>query len=237
MSSQQQQNPSKIQLDEFDIEDFRNKATNFFERNSKIIYGVLAVLVIGLGGLYVYFNMFKGPKEKRAEEEIFRSEFYFSQDSFNLALTGRNLPGQQGNFIGLLDFIKEYSGTAAGKRATFMAGAALLQTGKYQEAVKYLESFSCSDKLMQAQAYAMLGDAKSELNQMDEAYKLYIKAADYYPNKATSPVNLRKAALLQSDMKKNNAEAIKLFERIKKEYPEAAERLAVDKDIVRLGGK
>ncbi len=235
--SNQQQEPTKVQIEEFDVDAFKNKALGTFEKYKNIIYGALLLLVVVIGGLYAYFFMYQGPREKRAGEEIFRAEFFFSVDSFSLALAGRNLPGQQGNFTGLLDFIKEYGGTSAGKRAYFMAGAALLHTGKFEDAVKYLNNYSGKDPLMQAQVYGMIGDAKSELNDMDAAYKFYLQAADHYPNDVTSPIHLRKAALLQSDVKKNNAEAVKLLQRLKKDYPQAASRLAVEKDIVRLGGK
>lgn len=232
-----QQEPTKLQIEDFNVDAFKDQVTSVFEKYKTIIFSVLLALVVIIGGLYAYFFLYLGPKEKKAEEEIFRAEYFFSVDSFNLALTGRNLPGQQGNFTGLLDFIQEYSGTSAGQRAYFMAGASLLNTGKYDESIKYLNSFSSKDPLMQAQAYAMIGDAKSELNDMDAALKNYLKAADHYPNEITSPINLRKAALLQSDVKKNNAEALKLLERIKKEYPQTAQRLYIEKDIARLGGK
>jgi tetratricopeptide (TPR) repeat protein len=233
----QEQETGKIKIEEFDVDAFRNQASGIFEKYKNIVYGVSLGLVLLVGGLYAYFFLYKGPLEKKAEEEIFRAESFFSVDSFELALKGRNLPGQQGNFTGLLDFVNQYGGTSAGSRAYFMAGASLLNTGKYEDAIKFLEKYSGSDPLIQAQVYGMLGDAKSELTKTDEALKLYLKAADHFPNKATSPLHLRKAALLLSDVKKNNAEAIKLLERIKKEYPQAAQSLFVDKDLVRLGGK
>jgi tetratricopeptide (TPR) repeat protein len=232
-----EQETEKIKIEEFDVDSFKNQATGLFEKYKNIIYGVLLGIVLLVGGLYAYFVLYKAPLEKKAEEEIFRAEYFFSLDSFDLALKGRNLPGQQGNFTGLLDFIPQYGGTYAGSRAYFMAGAALLHTGKYEESVKFLDGYSGSEPLIQSQVYAMQADAKSELNKIDEAFNLYMKAANHYPNKATSPVNLRKAALLMSDLKKNNAEALKIFEKIKKEYPQAAQRLSVDKDIARLGGK
>jgi tetratricopeptide (TPR) repeat protein len=231
------QTENKVSIEDFDIDSFREQATGFFERYKNIVYGVLFGLILLIGGLYAYFFMYKGPREKKAEEEVFRAEYYFSIDSFNLALKGREIPGQQGNFIGLLDVIDQYSGTSAANRATLMAGISLLQTGKFQEAKKYVENFSSSDKLMQSTAYGLLGDIYSELNDLDQAFSYYMKAADYFPNKATSPIHLRKAALLMGDMKKKNDEAIKIFERILKEYPQAAQRYFVEKDIVRLGGK
>lgn len=235
--AKQQQEPTKVQIEEFDIEAFKQNTLGAFERNKKLIYAVLFALIVIIGGLYYYFFLYLGPKEKKAEEEIFRAEYYFSIDSFNIALTGRNLPGQQGNFIGLLDFINEFGGTTTAKRAYFMAGSALLHTGKFEDAVKYLNNFSSKDPLMQAQAYGMIADAKSELNDMDGALSYYLKAANHISNDVTSPIHLRKAALLQSDIKKNNAEAIKLLEKIKKDYPQSAQRMAIDKDIARLGGK
>lgn len=233
----QQQEPTKVQIEEFDVDAFRQQAVSTFEKYKNIVYGALLLLVIVVGGLWAYFYMYKGPREKKAEEEIFRAEYLVSIDSFKLALDGRNLPGQQGNFMGLLDFIKEYGGTAAGSRAYFLAGASLLHLGKFEDANTYLKSYSGGDPLMQAQVYGMLGDVKSELNDVDAAYKYYLQAADHYPNEATSPIHLRKAALLLADLKKNNAEAVKLLERLRKDYPKAAQVLAIDKDIVRLGGK
>ncbi len=234
-----QEENTKVQIQEFDINQFKNETLSVFEKYKKIISIVGIAVAIIVGGTLFYFIGYLGPKEKKASEEIFLAETYFGRDSFQLALTGRNLTGQQGNFTGLLDVIKKYGATKAGNRAYFLAGAALLQTGKFEESIKYLKKFSSADGLMQAQAYAMLGDAKSELNKFPEALEHYLKAANHFPNDVTSPIHIRKAALLLAEKLGKPAEALKQLNRIKTEFPKANNFLMndVEKDIARLSVK
>ncbi|MGL5892339.1 MAG: tetratricopeptide repeat protein, partial [Bacteroidia bacterium] len=62
-----------------------------------------------------------------------------------------------------------------------------------------------------------------------------LKAADREPNKFTTPIFLKKAAFAYED-KGNKAEALKLYQQIKTEYPDSPEAQAVDKYIYRAGG-
>jgi len=234
-----QEETAKVQIQEFDINQFKNETLSVFEKYKKIISIVGISLAVVVGGLLFYFVGYLGPKEKKASEDLFAAEMYFGRDSFQLALTGRNLTGQQGNFMGLLDVIKKHGSTKAGNRAYFLAGAALLQTGKFEEAIKYLNKFSSADGLIQAQAYAMLGDAKSELNKFPEALDHYLKAAKHFPNDVTTPIHLRKAALLQAEKLGKPAEALKHLNSIKTDFPKANPMIIndVDKDIARLSVK
>jgi tetratricopeptide (TPR) repeat protein len=234
-----QEETAKVQIQEFDIDQFKNGTISLFEKYKKIITIVGVSLAVIIGGILYYYIGYLGPKEKKASEDLFLAEQYFGSDSFQLALTGRNLTGQQGNFTGLLDVIKKHGSTTSGNRACFMAGAALLHTGKFEDAAKYLTQFSSSDALMQSQAYGMLGDAKSELNKFPEALDFYLKAANHYPNDVTTPIQLRKAALLLGEKMGKPAEALKHLNRIKTEFPKANRLLTIDveKDIARYSIK
>lgn len=230
--------PTKVVIEEFDIDTFRQQAAGTFEKYKNIVYGALLALLVIIGGLYVYFYMYSGPREKNSQESIFKAEYYFSIDSFQLALSGRELPGQvDASFSGFLDVIAQYGSTSAGKRAYYYAGVCLVRLGKFEEALKYLESYSGGDPILQANAYGLIGDVKSELNDMDAAERYYLKAVSTYPNAALTPVHLRKLGMFYSDVKNDDAKALEMFERIRKEYPKAAQEMAIDKDVVRVGGK
>ena len=234
----QKKEPTKVVIEEVDIDNFRQQALGTFEKYKNLIYGGLLALIVVVGGLYFYFNMYSGPREKTAQESIFKAEYYFSIDSFQLALSGRELPGQvDASFMGFLDIIAQYGGTAAGKRATYYAGICLVRLGKFDEALKYLEKSGTADPLLQANTYGLIGDCKAELGDMDAAEKFYIKATTTYPNAAMTPVHLRKLGLFYSDVRENNEKALATFESIRKDYPKAAQEMGIDKDIVRVGGK
>ena len=57
-----------------------------------------------------------------------------------------------------------------------------------------------------------------ELGQVDEAIEEYLEAANDKPNKFTSPIYLMKAGQALEG-KGNYAEAVKIYERVEKEYP------------------
>lgn len=206
--------------------------TSLFEQHQNKIYGVLAVLLILTVGVYAYVNFYKIPRESEAHEELFQAQFQFERDSFNLALAGSTDP--QKPFKGFLSIIADYSGTEAGNLAYYYAGVCLLNTGQYDEAISMLQSYSGGDKLSQAMAYGLLGDAESEKGNMDAALSYYEKAANYSPSEAVSPLFLHKAALLSEHTEKKD-KALDYFKRIQAEYPNAAKRLKIERELIRLG--
>lgn len=211
---------------EFEI--IKDQANAFFEKYRKLIFGVLAVVIIGGGGYYVYKTFIKGPKEVAAKEAIYTAQRYFELDSFQLALNGK-----EGSFSGFIDIIDEYSGTSSANAAYYYAGTCFLYSGNYDEAINFLSNYSSSDEYTQAMAYGMQGDAYSEKGEMDQAISFYEKAANYAPNESLAPYFLRKAGLLAEHSQKDD-QAKGYYERIEKEYPLAADKLGIKKDLVRV---
>ncbi len=219
---------------DFNVDAFKNEALNTFERNKNVVYGGLA-LVLGVAGLlYFYFGVYKPNQNAAANEAIFQAQFLYERDSFELALNGVHTPGQP-EVMGFLDIIDQYGSTNAGNLANFYAGVSLLRVGQFEQAVQYLQNYSGSDALTQAMAYGAIGDAKSELNQMDEALSFYEKAANYQPNEATSPYFLLRAGKLSEHAGKKD-EAQKYYERIQKEYPQFGEKVNIESELIRLTG-
>jgi tetratricopeptide (TPR) repeat protein len=91
---------------------------------------------------------------------------------FTLVLKGSD--GKQG----VVDIAANFSGTDAGNLANYYAGISYLNTKKYDEAIKYLESFKSSDAVLSTLAMGALGDANAQKNKLDQALSYYVKAAD-----------------------------------------------------------
>ena len=209
------------------LSDIFNNAEYFFEQYKNIILGTIAVLVIGIGGFWAYKNLVKGPKEGKAKDAIVYAKKYFEIDSMSLALKG------DGMHLGFEAIAKQYSGTAAGNRATFGAGIANLKLGKYADAVKYLEDFSTDDALLNARKYGCLADAFAEQNQMDKAIENYKKAADVADNEITAPTYLYRAALAL-EQKGDKKEALDLYKKVKADYPDSQEGAAAEMYVAKL---
>jgi tetratricopeptide (TPR) repeat protein len=210
-----------------ELESALTKTEQFIEDNQmKITYavGVIVVLV----AVFLAFNKFYlQPKEEEALTQMFMAENYFEKDSFNLAING------DGNYLGFLDIIDDYGVTKSANRAKYYTGISYLRMGQYEDAIDYLKKFKTDDLLLAPVKAGAIGDAMLELGNSDDALKQYKKAYSETENELTTPIYKMKAARLLESMDKLE-EALKLYEEIKKDYPESAEGTTVDRYIARV---
>ena len=192
-------------------------AQDFWKKNEKSIIGVLAGLLIIVGGFLAYKFMYVAPKSAEAVDAIHRAQYQFERDSFALALEN---PG--GGYEGFLDIIDNYSGTPTGNLANYYAGISYLNLGKYEAAIEYLKDYDADDDVTAITKYGAMGDAKAELGENDAAIDLYKKAINQSENDFLTPYYLHKLALLYR-AEGNNEEASKLFKRITKDFPDSAQ--------------
>lgn len=208
-----------------------NSVVEFFVKNQLIITGVLAavlILVIGYVGLK---NFYLPSQDEEAQKEIFQAQYYFEQDSFNLALNGNT------QFDGFIQIADEYSMTTTGNLASLYAGLSYLQLQNWDKAIQYLEKYDGEDIILGAQALGALGDAYSEKGDMKKAISYYEKAADYNENELTTPTNLFKAALAK-DVQGDSKGALNDLKTIKEKYPNFTSATnMVDQHIARLEQK
>src|SRR5688572_11212985 len=113
-------------------------AENWMERNPKTAIGILAAIVLIVGG-YFGFQYYKDSQEGEAQREMFQAVYYFESDSLDLSLNG------DGNNLGFVAIIEDYGITDAAKLANYYAGMAYLKQGKFEVARLYLEDFSSKD--------------------------------------------------------------------------------------------
>jgi tetratricopeptide (TPR) repeat protein len=158
---------------------------------------------------------------------MYMAEQYFEKDSFNLALNG------DGNYLGFLDIIDDYSITPQAKLARYYAGISYLHLGKYDEAIDYLGGFKTKDVILKPVAIGALGDAYLEKGDESKALNQYNKAISASDNEMSTPIYLMKAGRLSEKMNKPG-KALEYYTKLKEKYPESNEGRTVDKYIARI---
>ncbi|MFD2573693.1 tol-pal system YbgF family protein [Spirosoma soli] len=194
---------------------------DFFQQNRNIVVGVLGGLVLLVVGFFGY-RYYVSSQDETAQVEMFPSVYQLEADSLKKALNG------DGRTPGLLAVADNYGATPGGNLAEFYAGMGLLKQGKYDDAIEHLKSFSSSDLLVQARAYALIGDAYMEKKSYGEAADYYQKAADYKPNKFFTPGYLMKLAVAYEQAKQND-KAVETYNSIIEKYAQSPEAVNAKK--------
>jgi tetratricopeptide (TPR) repeat protein len=92
----------------------------------------------------------------------------------------------------------------------------------YKDAITYLEKFSSDDELLGPTAKGAIGDAFADINQPQDAFDYYLKAAELKDNNFSTPLFLFKAGNTAMELEEYS-KALDLFSRIEKDYPSATE--------------
>ena len=204
------------------------KTEQYLEKNKKVVLIALGTIAVIVSGFFLgryYLNN----QNNQAQIDMFQAIYYFEADSLDLALNG------DGNNYGFLDIIDNYGFSKAANLAHFYVGASYLKKGEFEKAIDYLSEFSADDIVVQARAYALIGDACMELNDFRTASEYYNKAANYRPNEYLSPIYLVKAAQAYERLLEYES-ASDCFDTIIKEYPESSEYQNARKHKARLDG-
>ncbi len=209
------------------VEEALSKTEQFIENNQKLISIVLGAIIVIVLGYFGFKKFYIEPLEKEAQSQMFMAEKYFERDSLNLALNG------DGNYLGFLDIIDEYGMTKAADLSHYYAGICYLKKGDYENAIDNLESFGAEDDVVAPMAKGAIGDAYIQLSDLDRAKDYYLEAAEMVLNDFTTPQFLMKAGLTYEEMG-DYENTLKLYNRIKKEYPSSSEGRNIDKHIARV---
>lgn len=212
------------------IETTLGKTELFIEKNQKSIMIVVAAIIVVILAIFGFKKFVVEPREAAAQTAIFRAEQLFENDDYATALNG------DGNNAGFLDVINEYGSTKSGNLAKYYAGICYLNTGDFNNAIKYLGEYKGKDQIVKPLAIGAMGDAYLELDNAAEAAKCYERAAKETANSFTGPMFLMKAGLayeMVSDYKK----ALNMYNDIKAEYPNSNEGFNIDKYIAYVEAK
>lgn len=200
------------------------KSEAFFERNKKIISGVIIAIIVVVAGVLCYQQFIGRPRQEKASTALARGQEYFNADQFDKALNGDGA-----GYTGFVKIADDYSSTDAGNLANLYAGLCYANLGKWQDAVKYLESYSPKgDAMVSPAAIEALGNAYAHVGQIDKAISTLKNAASKADSKADNSTNnslsptflLQAGELLESQNKTD--EANKIYQDIKKKYVNSA---------------
>jgi tetratricopeptide (TPR) repeat protein len=212
------------------VADVTHEAQHWLETYKKpLIYGAIALAAI-IGGKMAW-NYFQGGNQTKAVQAMWKAEQLFEQDSFTLAL---NNPG--GGYEGFLGIINKYGSTPAGNMAKYYAGVSYLQTGKFDEAIKYLDGFSPSGTVSPTMKYGALADAYSEKQDFGKALKYYKEAASEGGVEDLKALYLKRYAML-SEKQGDISSALSAYSEIKEKYSTTADGRDIDKFIARAEAK
>ncbi|QIU94648.1 tetratricopeptide repeat protein [Bacteroides faecium] len=215
----------KNQNEHLNVEDALTQSEAFLIKyKNAIIGGVVAVIII-VAGFIMYKNLYAEPREEKAQAALFKGQEYFEQDAFEQALNGDSI-----GFAGFLKVADDYSGTKAANLAKAYAGICYAQLGKYEEAVKMLDSFNGNDQMVAPAILGAAGNCYAQLGQLDKAASTLLSAADKADNNTLSPIFLVQAGEILVKQSKFD-DAIKAYTKIKDKYFQSYQAMDIDKYI------
>lgn len=215
----------KNQNEHLNVEDALTQSEAFLVKyKNAIIGGVVAVIII-VAGFIMYKNLYAEPREEKAQAALFKGQEYFEQDAFEQALNGDSI-----GYTGFLKVADEYSGTKAANLAKAYAGICYAQLGKYEEAVKMLDSFNGKDQMVAPAILGVAGNCYAQLGQLDKAASTLLSAADKADNNTLSPIFLIQAGEILVKQGKYD-DAVNAYTKIKDKYFQSYQAMDIDKYI------
>ena len=215
----------KNQNEHLNVEDALTQSEAFLIKyKNAIIGGVVAVIII-IAGFIMYKNLYAEPREEKAQAALFKGQEYFEQDAFEQALNGDSI-----GYAGFLKVADDYSGTKAANLAKAYAGICYAQLGKYEDAVKMLDSFDGSDQMVAPAILGAVGNCYAQLGQLDKAASTLLSAADKADNNTLSPIFLLQAGEILVKQGKYD-DAVNAYTKIKDKYFQSYQAMDIDKYI------
>lgn len=207
------------------VEDALTQSEAFLIKyKNAIIGGVVAVIII-VAGFIMYKNLYAEPREEKAQAALFKGQEYFEQDAYEQALNGDSI-----GFVGFLKVADDFSGTKAANLAKAYAGICYAQLGKYEEAVKMLDSFNGKDQMVAPAILGAAGNCYAQLGQLDKAASTLMSAADKADNNTLSPIFLMQAGEILVKQGKYD-DAVDAYTKIKDKYFQSYQAMDIDKYI------
>ena len=200
------------------VEDALTQSEAFFIKNKKAIIGTVVAVIIIIAGVVMYKNLYADPREEKAQAALFKGQEYFEADAYAQALNGDSI-----GFAGFVKVADEYSGTKAANLAKAYMGLCYAHLGKYDEAVKALDSFDGDDQMVAPAMKGAMGNCYAQLGQLD-------KADNEADNNSLSPIYLLQAGEILVKQGKYD-DAIQAYTTIKDKYFRSYQAMDIDKYI------
>ena len=188
------------------------KSEEFVLKNKNTITGVVLVAVLLVVAYLGYTRFILEPENNEANKALVVAAQNFEAGNHTESLEG------DGVNLGTKAIADEYSGTDAGNLANAYAGLSLAKLENYEEAISYLENYDGDDAIVAQKVKHALGNCYAHTGDTSKAIDLLLDAANDANNEVVTPFCLRDVAAMYEQQGKT-AEAVELYERIKKEFP------------------
>lgn len=215
----------KNQNEHLNVEDALTQSEAFLIKYKNAIIGSVVAVIIIVAGFIMYKNLYAEPREEKAQAALFKGQEYFEADAFEQALNGDSI-----GYTGFLKVADDYSGTKAANLAKAYAGICYAQLGKYEEAVKMLDSFNGKDQMVAPAILGAAGNCYAQLGQLDKAASTLLSAADKADNNTLSPIFLIQAGEILVKQGKYD-DAVNAYTKIKDKYFQSYQAMDIDKYI------
>ncbi len=220
------------QMDELDkMNNVLSTGEQWIEKNGKKLTTIVIIAILVVAGFLMLKQFYFAPMEEEAQNAMYKGEFYFEQDNFEVALNGN-----EADFIGFKAIADEYSGTKAGNLANAYAGICAYNLGNNEEALEYLEAYDGDEPLLYPNIIAMIGNCYANMGDYDKAIKNFVEAAEEASNPVISPLFLVKAATV-AEKTGDNAKALEFYQEIKDKYENSVIGQDIDKYIEKVNAQ
>jgi tetratricopeptide (TPR) repeat protein len=198
-----------------DVQQIYTKTELFVDRNRKVLLMVLGAVAALVVGIFAYQYLYKAPREAEAAAAIWKAEQWMELDSLDWAANG------QGEYIGFVQVIEDYSGTSAAKRAHYWMGIISRSQANWQEALDHFLEADFDDQNIGVMVAGNVGDMYVELDNFEDGARWLEKAAKKASSSASerfyAPIYYLKAARVNMELGKND-KAKSLLKQITENY-------------------
>lgn len=232
--SEEQLEQTEVQVEDNDAAYFseNENGLDFFEKNKKVIIGVLAAILIVVVGSYIYKYQIVMPKHAKSQESLWHAEHsLLNQENWVAAINGDSLGHK-----GLKKVAEEFSGYSGGRIAQYDLGIAYLNNAQYNEAIEALKLVDFDDEMVSTVALGAIGDAYMELGNLTDAVSYYEQAYKNSKNELTAPIYMIKAAS-GKELDSKFDDAVKIYTDLINQYPnsELVENAKKNIELAKVG--
>jgi tetratricopeptide (TPR) repeat protein len=201
-------------------------ATDFFEKNRTTVLSVLGAILLAIVGAF-FWNQQQDAKNQEATGKLESIIKRYEAGNYSGAIEGDSTA------VGLKEIAKTYSGTPSGEQAKLYLANAYFQLRNYDEAQKAFEGVSSSSPLVKGSALAGEAACYEQKKEYKKAAQLFRRAADAVRNDAIVPIYLENAGR-NFELAGEKSDALAVYEKLKKEYPQSAAARSAEQIIARL---
>ena len=195
-------------------------------KNRLLTYaGALAFVII----VVIFFVNNRQKNNNEAGVQLARIITSYDAGNYMEAIEGR--AGTK--LVGLKKIVDEYGSTENGEIAKIYLANSYQNLGKTEDAFKYYESYSGSNKILKATSFAGEAGYEAVKKNYEKAGDLYKKAAHISDDNALNPEYLLNAGIYYLKAGKT-ADAKELFEKIKKDYATSSAMREVERYSVQV---